>query len=99
MFLHFICAYHMHFTLLKQIIAIEWPPFPTTQTGLAHILLYSICTYLLLTLVKNCKALFLLYCILHMNFQKSVYMEDTKLFINPVCTIKQCDIINKCKII
>jgi hypothetical protein len=93
MFLHFICDYHMHFTLLTQITAIEWPPFPTTQTGLAHILLYSFCTHLLVTLVKNCKALFLLYCILNTSFQKSVHMEDTKLFINPVGTIKQCDII------
>jgi hypothetical protein len=99
MFLHFICAYHTHFTLLKQIIAIERPPFPTTQTGLAHILLHSFCTYLLVTLVKNCKALFLLYCILNMCFQKSAYMEDTKLFIKPVCIIMQCDIIIKCKII
>jgi hypothetical protein len=99
MFLHFICDYHMHLTLLTHIIAIQWPPFPTTQTGLAHILLYSFCICLLVTLMKNCTALFLLYCILNTSFQNSVHMEDTKLFISPVCTVKQRGIIIKCKII
>jgi len=43
----------------------------------------------------------IVFAVLHLNmsFQKSVHMEDTKLFINPVCTIKQCDIMIKCKII
>ena len=33
----------------------------------------------------------IVFAVLHLNmsFHKSVHMEDTKLFINPVCTIKQ----------